>query len=109
MTPDGLVLAATALSNFLACPHRSALDLAAAQGRIGAPESLLDARTQLLRQRGQAHELAYGKHLRDQGLNVVEIPQAGTVDDRIKGTGAALQSGADVVYQGAFGGQGWIG
>ena len=109
VTPDGLVLAATDLSNFLACPHRSALDLAAAQGKVGAPEFLLDARTRLLRERGQAHELAYVKHLRDQGLNVAAVPQAGTLVDRVNATIGALQSGADVVYQGAFSGRGWIG
>ena len=109
VTPDGLVLAATDLSNFLACPHRSALDLAAAQGLLASPDFLLDARTRLLRERGQAHERAYVKHLRDQGLNVAEIPQAGLLDDRIKATIAALTSGADVVYQGAFSGRGWIG
>ena len=54
---DGtLVLAATDLSNFLACPHLTALDLAVAVGRISSPEVRLDAATRLLRERGEAHE-----------------------------------------------------
>ena len=36
-------------------------------------------------------------------------PQDGTLDSRVEATIAALASGADVVYQGAFAGQGWVG
>jgi uncharacterized protein len=108
-TAEGLVLAATDLSNFLACSHRSALDLAVALGKLTAPESRLDAHTRLLRERGRAHELAYLRHLRADGLNVVEVPQDGTSEARVEATVAALQSGADVVYQGAFAGRGWVG
>jgi uncharacterized protein len=108
-TVDGLVLAATDLSNFLACPHRSALDLAVAVGKLGAPPSLLDEHTRLLRERGQAHERAYVQHLVSEGLAVVEVPQDQTPDSRVKATIEALQSGVDVVYQGAFAGQGWVG
>ncbi|MGB2713039.1 MAG: TM0106 family RecB-like putative nuclease [Vicinamibacterales bacterium] len=108
-TANGLVLAATDLSNFLACPHRSALDFAAALEQIAAPDSLLDAHTRLLRERGEAHERAYVQYLRNEGLNVVEVPQDGTLGSRVEATIAALASGADVVYQGAFAGQGWVG
>jgi uncharacterized protein len=108
-TANGLVLAATDLSNFLACPHRSALDFAAALGQIAAPDSLLDAHTRLLRERGEAHERAYVQYLRNKGLNVVEVPQDGTLDSRVEATIAALASGVDVVYQGAFAGPGWVG
>ena len=108
-TPDGLVLAATDLSNFLACPHRSTLDFAAVLGQIEVPHSLLDEHTRLLRERGAAHERDYVQHLRSGGLAVIEVPQEGTPDSRVKATIAALQSGVDVVYQGAFAGQGWVG
>ncbi len=103
------MLAATDLSNFLACPHRSTLDFAAALGQIEVPHSLLDEYTRLLRERGAAHERAYVEHLRAGGLAVVEVPQHETPDSRVKATIAALQSGVDVVYQGAFAGQGWVG
>lgn len=83
-TVDGLVLAATDLSNFLACSHRSALDLAVALGKLAAPELHVDAHTRLLRERGQAHELAYLEHLRAQGLNVVEVPHEGPLEARVE-------------------------
>ena len=108
-TVDGLVLAATDLSSFLACPHRSALDLAVAVGKLGAPPSLLDEHTRLLRERGQAHEHAYVQHLVSEGLAVVEVPQDETPYSRVKATIEAFQSGVDVVYQGAFAGDGWVG
>src|SRR5438477_8407851 len=108
-TVGGLVLAATDLANFLACSHRSALDLAAAVGKLTAPAALLDEHTRLLRERGLAHELAYVQHLREQGLNVVEVSQEGTPETRAQATIAALQAGADVISQGAFAGRGWVG
>jgi uncharacterized protein len=103
------VLAATDLSNFLACSHLTALDFAVALGQLPPPESLLDAHTRLLRERGEAHERAYVQYLRNHGLNIVEVPQDETADSRVEATIRALASGADVVYQGAFAGQGWVG
>ena len=52
---DAAVLAATDLSNFLACQHRSALDLAAAMGRLAKPAAPLDVALKLLREKGAAH------------------------------------------------------
>lgn len=105
----GLILAATDLSNFLACPHRTVLDFAAAHGRLAPPASAVDACTRRLRERGEAHERAYLQHLRDQGLSVIEVPQDEAPEVRVKATIAALEAGADVVYQAAFAGQGWVG
>src|SRR5436190_15311507 len=90
-----VVLAATDLSNFLACEHRTGLDLAAAVGAIPAPNAQLDAAVRLLRERGEAHERAYVDHLRRQRLNVVEIPNEEAPDVRVAGTLDALRSGAD--------------
>ena len=70
---DTLVLAATDLSNFLGCPHRSGLDLAVAEGARQAPRGYVDASLAALQERGRAHERAYLEHLRGQGLNLVEI------------------------------------
>lgn len=104
-----LVLSATDLANFLSCPHRSALDLAAATGLVDRPDAPVDRMLALLRERGDAHERAYLEHLRCQGLRVVEISGEGPRADRVQRTREALASGADVVYQGAFAGDGWIG
>ena len=112
---NAAVLAATDLSNFLACQHRSALDLAAAMGTLRKPAAPLDVALKLLQEKGAAHERAYVDHLRAQGLAVVEIPVDAAPDERVSLTVAALTSGADVICQGAFAGQGqgqgqgWIG
>ena len=109
ITDKAAVLAATDLSNFLACQHRSALDLAAAMGKLGVPAAPLDVALKLLREKGAAHERAYVEHLRAQGLPVVEIQVDAAPDERVSQTVIALKSGADVICQGAFAGQGWIG
>ena len=116
---NAAVLAATDLSNFLACQHRSALDLAAAMGKLRRPAAPLDVALKLLQEKGAAHERAYVEHLRAQGLTIVEIPGEASPDERVSQTAAALKSGADVICQGAFAGhgqgqgqgqgQGWIG
>lgn len=106
---NAAVLAATDLSNFLACQHRSALDLAAAMGQLKKPTAPLDVALQLLQEKGAAHEQAYVKHLRGQGLTVVEIPGDASPDERVSQTVVALKSGTDVICQAAFAGQGWIG
>jgi hypothetical protein len=108
-TDSGLILAATDLSNFLACPHRTVLDFAVAHGRLSRSESILDDYTRHLRERGQEHERAYLQHLRSEGLHVIEVPQHASPGSRVAATVEALQSGADVVYQAAFAGDGWIG
>src|SRR6476646_3744742 len=109
MTDEAAVLAATDLSNFLACRHRSGLDLAAAMGSLKLPAAPLDVALKLLREKGAAHERAYVEYLRAQGLTVVEIPVDAAPEERVSHTVAALKSGADVICQGAFAGQGWIG
>src|SRR6185503_886208 len=109
MIDNAAVLAATDLSNFLACQHRSALDLAAAMGTLPKPAAPLDVALKLLQQKGVAHERAYVEHLRAQGLTVVEISGDATPEERVSQTVTALKSGADVICQGAFAGQGWIG
>src|SRR5436190_451926 len=106
---DIAILSATDLSNFLGCAHRTGLDLAVAFGAISAPPPILDAALRLLQERGAAHEQAYIQHLRDQGLKVIEIPIEVAKDVRVAQTLEALKSGADVIYQGAFAGRGWVG
>ena len=106
---DTLVLAATDLSNFLGCPHRSGLDLAVAEGAQPAPRVYVDASLAALQERGQAHEHAYLAHLESQGLQVVRVSADASPDTRVSQTRDALQAGADVIYQGAFRAGGWIG
>ena len=64
-----LVLSPTDLSAFLACRHRTGLDLAVARGALEKPE-WRDPIGQALRERGLEHERHYLQWLRDQGLQV---------------------------------------
>lgn len=109
LVTNSVVLAATDLAHFLACEHRTALDLAAAVGTIPTPIAPLDAALKMLQERGAAHERAYVEHLRSQGVNVFEIPSDQPSEVRCAQTLDALKSGVDALYQGAFAGRGWIG
>ena len=60
-------LSASDLSQFLACRHRTALDLAVAHGHRPAPTSL-DPALDVLQQRGLEHERRYVNSLRGEGL-----------------------------------------
>ncbi|MCJ7797599.1 MAG: hypothetical protein MUQ56_12705, partial [Thermoleophilia bacterium] len=55
---DGIILAATDLSNHLTCRHHTALDLAAARGLL-APPTYRDPALAVLQERGLQHESAY--------------------------------------------------
>ena len=104
-----LILAATDLSNYLGCRHRSGLDLAVAEGVRAAPDRYTDATLVALQERGRAHERAYLEHLRQQDLQITAVPDDVAPDARVQQTRDALHAGADVVYQGAFRHDQWFG
>jgi predicted RecB family nuclease len=102
-----LRLSATDLANHLGCSHLSQLNRAAAEGRARRPQ-WQDPVADLLRERGLAHEKAYLKHLRANGvLRIVEIDR----DDPAgaEKTLAAMRAGADVIYQARLDGERWYG
>ena len=77
-----LRLAATDVSNHLACRHLTQLDRDVAEGRRKAP-AWRDPSLAVLQQRGLEHERAYIAYLRARGLQVVEPSEEGgrlTVD-----------------------------
>ncbi len=92
------MLSATALTNFLACPHLTTLDRAAREGELKRP-FFDDPEIELLRILGIEHEQAYLRHLReDLHLEVVSIPQgdrAKTAELTIK----EMKRGAPALYQ----------
>ena len=103
----GLRLAATDISNHLACRHLTQLDRAVAEGRLAAP-SWSDPSLALLQKRGFEHERAFIKHLRTQDLKVVEPEQEGgklSVDQALQ----AMRSGADVIVQAELRSGRWLG
>lgn len=103
---DGqLVVSASDLTGFLECEHLSRLSLDVVGGARSKPVSV-DPMTGLVAERGMEHERRYADRLRADGLHVVEISPAGQGRDELfraqADTLAAMQAGADVVYQASF-------
>jgi uncharacterized protein len=103
----------TDLANFLACRHKTMLDVLAAQGRIARP-TWTDPLAAVLRDRGIEHERQYVERLRADGRHVVDLgraPGAERVSDvmAVQDTVAAMRAGADVIVQAPLFGDGWFG
>ena len=101
---DGtLQLSPSDLSNHLACPHLTNLDLAAARGEIVKPK-LESPHRELIFRKGNEHEAAYLARLEAEGRSIVRIP---TFDDEgfdfdvaLRLTEEAIRAGvAEVIYQ----------
>jgi uncharacterized protein len=105
---NGLSLSATDLVGHLNCAHLTKLDLAVAGGTLRAP-TFYDPFRHLLQERGSRHEQAYIDHLRLDGLSVVEIPGIGIDDEQVARTREAMVGGAQVIVQGAFRKERWVG
>ncbi|MBW3086454.1 hypothetical protein KEM60_02675 [Austwickia sp. TVS 96-490-7B] len=104
-----VVLSPTDLSTFLGCAHASSLDLQVARGERSRPAVGVDEQLRLIADQGMAHERAYVQRLRDRGLEVVEIPRDQDLELAESWTVAAMQAGADVVYQGTLFDGTWLG
>src|SRR5580698_10144574 len=101
-------LSASDLSNHLACRHLTVLDLDLATGGRSAPV-WISPDTQILQERGIAHEEAYVEHLKSTGLAVVSFREFGNDDVLVTETLLAMQRGLDVIVQAAFGDKDWFG
>jgi predicted RecB family nuclease len=103
-----LRLAATDVSNHLACRHLTALELRVALGEIKPPEwRAPDLR--IIQELGLQHEARYLKALAGQGLRVVNLDKAGSESRIVEATLAAMKEGADVIAQGALSCGRWFG
>lgn len=101
-------LAASDLSNHLACNHLTTLDLAVATGSRKAPKwNSPDA--WVLQQRGLAHENAYIEHLLSQGLSVVNLRDTGDEASAFEKTLVAMQTGVEIIVQGVLAEGSWFG
>lgn len=100
---DGSVrVAASDLSNFLACRHLTSLDLAAAHGLAEAPY-YSDLGGQALADRGMEHEAAVLDTLSDRGWEIVELQVGdGEWTTRATATVDAIREGVDGIYQGTL-------
>jgi uncharacterized protein len=103
-----LRLSATDLANHLGCVHLSQQNRAAVEGRAKKPK-WHDPITEILRQRGFAHEAAYLAHLRTRDeLDVLEI-SAESANGGIEATLAGMRAGAPLIYQAPLGNERWYG
>ena len=96
----------TDLANFLACRHKTSLDLLVVAGDLAKPV-FEDPFVDVLRDRGLAHEKTYVDTLRASGLTVVDL--TGAPEDAESQLIAAMQTGADVIVQAPLRASGWFG
>lgn len=96
---ESLVLSPTDLAGFLACRHRTALDLAVVR-RVLTPPTRTDAYAAILQRLGQEHEARYVASLRASGSTVADlsVPQGQPSPSR-HDTVEAMRAGVDVIVQ----------
>src|SRR5262249_53616207 len=104
-----LRLAATDVSNHLACRHLTRLELAVARGMVPAPEWAAPD-LKVIQELGKRHEAAYLDHLQQaKGLKVVRLPEDGPEDALVRETLRSMAEGAEAIAQGALGDGRWYG
>jgi predicted RecB family nuclease len=104
-----LRLAATDVSNHLACRHLTQLELAVARGERSAPKWAAPD-LKVIQELGKRHEAAYVKHLEEaKGLKVVRLPEHGGDDALVAETLRLMEEGVAVVAQGALRDGKWFG
>src|ERR1700693_4913933 len=100
-----LIISPSDLTGFLECEHLTQQELAAARGEIARPERD-DPMLDMLSRRGLEHEGRYLAGLRARGLNLAKFTfPDGTIANLEKAhaeTIAAMQAGANIIYQGTF-------
>ncbi|MBA3796995.1 MAG: hypothetical protein H0X20_07190, partial [Chloroflexi bacterium] len=109
------VYSATDLVGYLECEHLTQVERAALHGLAQRPQRE-DIEIDLIAKRGYAHEQRYLANLRGAGRQVTEIVKDDTLTDRgtqlrqaETETIAAMQRGADVIFQATFFDGTWIG
>jgi len=104
-----LRLAATDVSNHLACRHLTQLDLQVARGQRPAP-AWAAPDLKVIQELGKRHEAAYLKHLEDEKkLKVVRLAEHGADADLVAETLRLMAEGVDVIAQGALRDGEWFG
>jgi len=100
-------LAATDLSNHLACRHLTSLDLSVARGQRSAPE-WRSPDLKVIQELGLRHEAAYLQSLRDAGLSFADLREM-SEQLALSETLACMRRGLDVICQGAIASGRWFG
>ena len=105
---DSIVCSASDLVGHLNCRHLTGLDIAVATGALAKPK-VWDPLLQLLWERGARHEQAFVDHLKSQGFTVTVIDGIGVDDVAVARTRDAMIAGEEIIVQGAFRSNGWVG
>src|SRR5256885_11490381 len=99
----------TAIANFLACQHLTALNRAEDAGEIKRP-FFADPGLDLLVRLGLAHESSYLRQLAEaEHLQIASIATDISWTDAAAATVDAMRAGAEVIYQAAFLSDQWYG
>jgi len=109
---DGRVVsAASDLNDYLACPHRVALNRRALLRGDAPPDE--DPALEIVARKGREHELRVLERMESSGVAVVRVPEGdNTARDlrrAVATTRAAMQSGAEAIYQASFLDGAWTG
>lgn len=105
----GLRLSPSDVNNFLACAHLPALDLLRSEGKA-QPTKGPRPDADLVRERGILHERSFLEKLRQEGGQVLAIPEDGlTTNERAALTEKAMRDGVEVIHQAAFQENEWRG
>jgi uncharacterized protein len=96
------------LVGHLGCRRLTQLSRALADGSIAAPPVYDDPMLEALRERGRRHERAYIDYCARAGARVVDLSECPR-SDAFAATNAAMQSGADIIVQGALSSAAWRG
>jgi len=105
---DQLRLSATDVSNHLACPHLTNLELSVPRHTRTAPDWAAPD-LQVIRELGLKHEAAYLDFLTASGLEIVNLADIKDDKKALEETRSAMQRGAEVIYQAALASAGQFG
>jgi predicted RecB family nuclease len=98
----------SALNRFLGCEYRTYIDILDRRGELGAERK--PPEMQLLFERGERHEQGVVARMRADGLDVVALEdEDATKEERAERTLAAMREGRQVLHQGCFLHDGWVG
>lgn len=98
----------SALNRFLGCEYRTYLDILDRRGEPAG--NRLEPKMQLLFERGELHEEGVVDAMKADGLNVVSLEdEHATREQKAERTLAAMSAGEQVLHQGCFLHDGWVG
>jgi predicted RecB family nuclease len=105
---EAIRLAASDLSNHLACRHLTALDLDVVKGARSAP-TWQSPDAWVLQQRGMEHEKAYLGHLAAEGVAICDLRDIDRDESAVTETVAAMERGVTAIAQATLVNGRWFG